>query len=288
MVDIMEKHIDKHPPLQGPETTTGSAGQLSILGANPVHQYRAPVTICTLTDDTLRDTLMQEPVLKGIIIGSLHTENLGIEQIMTYALENPNVRFVILCGLDGKKAIGHLPGQSFLALGQHGIDDSGRILNAEGKRPYIKNLSREAVDHFRNTVELVDLVGTQDIATILETVEACIARSPGLAEAFSLSSAEQTVTHIRGSAPDRMQSDPAGYFVISVHQDRHVIRMEHYTNDGCLNTVIEGTTGPSLYFPALEQKLVSLMDHAAYLGRELYRAERAFKSGEPYVQDAEA
>jgi tetrahydromethanopterin S-methyltransferase subunit A len=37
---------------------------------------------------------------------------------------------------------------------------------------------------------------------------------------------------------------------------------------------------------AIERNLISRLDHAAYLGRELARAEYALSSGEPYVQDA--
>ena len=36
---------------------------------------------------------------------------------------------------------------------------------------------------------------------------------------------------------------------------------------------------------AIERKLLSRLDHATYLGRELARAERSLLSGEPYVQD---
>lgn len=36
---------------------------------------------------------------------------------------------------------------------------------------------------------------------------------------------------------------------------------------------------------AIERKLLTRLDHAAYLGRELARAEQALSSGETYVQD---
>ena len=37
---------------------------------------------------------------------------------------------------------------------------------------------------------------------------------------------------------------------------------------------------------AIERVLLTRLDHAAYLGRELARAEHALSSGEAYVQDA--
>jgi tetrahydromethanopterin S-methyltransferase subunit A len=83
-----------------------------------------------------------------------------------------------------------------------------------------------------------------------------------------------------------MSSDKAGYFVVYPDRARRVLLLEHYRNDGVLDVVIEGRAAAELYYPAIEQGLISRLDHAAYLGRELARAERALESGAPYVQDA--
>jgi len=53
-----------------------------------------------------------------------------------------------------------------------------------------------------------------------------------------------------------------------------------------LTTIIEGRTAAELYMTAIDRNLVSRLDHAAYLGCELARAEQAILSGEGYVQDA--
>lgn len=58
------------------------------------------------------------------------------------------------------------------------------------------------------------------------------------------------------------------------------------TNNGLLDTVIEGGSAPELYTLAIDRGLISRLDHAAYLGRELARAEYILRSGEPFVQDA--
>jgi tetrahydromethanopterin S-methyltransferase subunit A len=83
-----------------------------------------------------------------------------------------------------------------------------------------------------------------------------------------------------------MVSDPAGYFVIYVDRDRGLLSLEHYLNDGLLDMVIEGGTAAEVYTPAIDRGLISRLDHAAYLGRELARAEYNLHSGEPFVQDA--
>ena len=67
---------------------------------------------------------------------------------------------------------------------------------------------------------------------------------------------------------------------------RCILSLEHYANAGVLTTIIEGRTAAELYMTAISRNLVSRLDHAAYLGRELARAERALTTGEVYVQDA--
>lgn len=83
-----------------------------------------------------------------------------------------------------------------------------------------------------------------------------------------------------------MVSDPAGYFVIFPDGARGLLSLEHYANDGVLTTIIEGPAAAELYMTAIDRNLVSRLDHAAYLGRELARAESSLVSGEAYVQDA--
>jgi tetrahydromethanopterin S-methyltransferase subunit A len=286
MLTMLEK--ESLSPMSPEDSPTPREGQLSLLGDFPVHQFRKPVAICTLTDDVLREELSRLEALNDVLVGSLHTENLGIEHLITYCLRNPNIRFIIVCGEDGRQAIGHLPGQSFLALAQNGVDERGTIIGAEGKRPVIQNISAEAVEHFRRNVEVIDLIDCRDIPRILETVQTCIARSPGLAEPFEgeLSLAEQPVVTLQGYLPDRLKCDPSGYFVIAIDPQREIIILEHYSNQGKLGTIIEGKSGPEIYHPAIECGLLSRLDHASYLGRELERAEQALKTGQPYVQDA--
>jgi tetrahydromethanopterin S-methyltransferase subunit A len=89
-----------------------------------------------------------------------------------------------------------------------------------------------------------------------------------------------------GSIPTRMISDPTGYFVVFPDSARRLLSLEHYANNGVLTTVIEGHTAAELYMTAIDRNLMSRLDHAAYLGRELARAEHALSSGEAYVQDA--
>ena len=252
-------------------------------GSYTVLRYHAPVAVCTLNDDALADAVARTRIPDVAIVGTLHTENLGIERTISNVLANPHIRFVIVCGADSRQAIGHLPGQSLVALAANGVDARQRIIGAKGKRPILRNLGSAIVEHFRRTREVIDLIGVSDLEAILSSVRDCASRDPGMAEPFADSCTIEAVT---GSIPPHMVSDPAGYFVIFPDTARRLLSLEHYANTGVLSTIIEGRTAAELYMTAINRNLISRLDHAAYLGRELARAESALASGDRYVQDA--
>jgi tetrahydromethanopterin S-methyltransferase subunit A len=251
-------------------------------GKFKIFHYQAPIAICTLTD-ALMETLASSENIETAIIGILQTENLGVERIIFNILSNPNIRFLLVCGEDSKQAIGHFPGHSLLSLADSGMDSQSRIIGAKGKRPFLLNISREAVEHFRQTVEVINLIDNSNAEEILETIRGCAERNPGPCKPFE---AERAVKIIKGYIPKKMETDPAGYFVIYVDHHRQLLSVEHYQNNGVLDVIIEGRTAAELYIPSAEKNLFSRLDHAAYLGRELARAEHALLTGESYEQDA--
>ncbi len=265
------------------EPVEAREGWPPLPGSYTVVRYHAPVAVCTLTDEELAKQVAAAAGPEVGIVGTMQTENLGIERLVLNTMANPNIRFLVLCGEDSRKAVGHLPGASLLALARAGVDDGMRIVGAPGKRPVLRNVSREAVEHFRRTVEVVDLIGVREAREILAKVGACAGRNPGAAEACA---AVRSVGVVKGYVPGRMVADPMGYFVVLPDQARKRLVLEHYLNDGLLDMVIEGTSAAELYWPAVERGLVSRLEHAAYLGRELARAEAALRTGEPFVQDA--
>jgi tetrahydromethanopterin S-methyltransferase subunit A len=267
------------------ETVQAREGWPPLPGSYSVLRYHAPVAVCTLTDDALAQTVATAAETEVAIVGTMQTENLGIERLIQNTVANPNIRFLVLCGADSRQVIGHLPGRSLAALASGGVDDRMRIVGAPGRRPVLRNLNRETVEHFRRSVEVVDLVGEMSGSKILETVKACATRDPGPAQPLG---ATRAVATIAGYVPQRMTSDPAGYFVVFPDRARRLLMLEHYRNDGVLDVVIEGASPAELYIPAVEKALVSRLDHAAYLGRELARAEHSLRTGEAYVQDAAA
>lgn len=251
-------------------------------GSYSTLRYHAPVAVCTLTDTGLASKIAAMASGDLAIVGTLQTENLGIERLIRNTIANPNIRFLILCGADSRQTIGHLPGQSLAALGRSGVDKRMRINGAEGKRPRLRNIDRQMVEHFRQSVEILDYVGQEDAESVLEFAREAAKRDPGPTIPIT---PEDLVSAIPGCLPKSMVSDPAGYFVIYLDRERALLTLEHFRNDGALDVIIESGTAAEVYSTAIAQNLLTRLDHAAYLGRELTRAERALENGDLYVQD---
>jgi dihydropteroate synthase len=105
--------------------------------------------------------------------------------------------------------------------------------------------------------------------------------------------------------------DPSGYFIIYLDREAKLIYAKHFTNviderglaidpetgqvipakgkvERTYTTVFSGRTAKELCVKIFEETQpcpVSLLDHAAYLGREFVRAEVALVTGREYIQD---
>lgn len=269
-------------PTESPEARSGWP---PLPGDYQVVRYRAPVAVCTLNSDALAARLAESAVEGLAIAGTLHTENLGIERLIRNVLANPHVRGLLVCGEDTRHVIGHLPGQSLASLFQNGLDEAGRIRGARGKRPVLQNVTRAQVEAFREQVTLVSRIGETD----LEVLSAQVAREAGDAPGpFEGSPVDVGVPALEVAEPKKLVPDPAGYCVIYPDRARARLLLEHYTNAGVLDCVLDGPTPAAVYGAAVERGLVSRLDHAAYLGGELARAERSLQTGERYVQDRAA
>jgi tetrahydromethanopterin S-methyltransferase subunit A len=251
------------------------------------------------------------------LVGKTETENIGLDKIIKNAVTNPALRYLILAGRDAE---GHFPGQTLLALSQNGVDDKLRVIGSRGKRPVLRNVTREEIEAFRQQVQVVDMIGCDDAAAIAarvaelagESLDGCSdpacschtqprAALP-IAVGLSLAPVAEScgcdgscreattpgaagVPVIQAQAPTDVALDKAGYFVVIVQRDRGIIVTEHYGYDNTLNGMIEGKDARSIYWTAIGNAWVSELSHAAYLGKELARAELALQTGGRYVQD---
>lgn len=79
--------------------------------------------------------------------------------------------------------------------------------------------------------------------------------------------------------------DKAGYFVIFPLPEKNIINVEHYSYDNTLLRVIDGKDARSIYWTIIENNWVTPLSHAAYLWKELTKAELPLKLNFRYMQD---
>lgn len=108
-----------------------------------------------------------------------------------------------------------------------------------------------------------------------------------------------------------IELDPDGYFIIYLDRSANLICAKHYTNtinekglacdpetgnplptrgkvERTHSALFTGRTAKELCIKIFEETNpcpIGYLDHAAYLGRELVRAEMALISGQDYIQD---
>jgi len=94
---------------------------------------------------------------------------------------------------------------------------------------------------------------------------------------------------IKGKKPNSIQvrMDPCGVFKIAVDREHAVIVALHYrsTEEREPTCAISGAKVEAVLAEIFRRKLVSSLDHAAYLGEELSKAEVALRVGLNYLQD---
>jgi tetrahydromethanopterin S-methyltransferase subunit A len=245
-----------------------------------IGREKCSVAISTLSSDALREKIAGHLGSDNFaIIGETHTENIGIEKVVKNTVSNPSIRFIILCGKDSK---GHLAGQSMVSLFNNGVGYDKRIIGSTGQRPILKNLELEVIEHFRSQVEFIDLTGSEDIAEIEKKVHFCLEQKVGR---FDKTLSLKKKPLIEAQMPQRLILDPSGFFIIYPNKEEGKIYLEHYLKDGTLNETIYGEDPVLIASTAIELGLVSRLDHAAYLGRELEKAYLSICFDFQYVQD---
>ena len=120
--------------------------------------------ICTLSSIDLLEEISKSGLMASVAIaGRLLSENRGIDSMIKFVIEHPDLHRIIVCG---KEVKGHKAGQALLALAKNGISSNGRIIGAIGPYPIIKSQAWQ-VEAFRRQVEIVDMIGVTDVEKLV-------------------------------------------------------------------------------------------------------------------------
>ncbi len=79
--------------------------------------------------------------------------------------------------------------------------------------------------------------------------------------------------------------DPKGYFLIRINKEEKRIEVAYVKNDHKIKKVFYGDNAMDLYHTIKRHELITRMEHAAYLGKELYKAELALQYNLEYIQE---
>ncbi|MCM8796991.1 MAG: DUF4346 domain-containing protein [Candidatus Omnitrophica bacterium] len=239
-----------------------------------------PVAVSTLASVELAERLAKLRPKELCIVGKTETENIGIDKVIKNIITNPIIHFLLLAGKDPE---GHHSGRTLLALKENGVDENMRVIGSTGRRPILKNVSRQEIDTFRKQIEVINMLGCEDELLIIEKIKELSLEECSKKEAKSISISQAPVIRVKESG--KIQMDKAGYFVIIPQTTKGIITVEHYSYENKLLRVIEGKDAKSIYSLIVEKGWITQLSHAAYLGKELARAELSLKLGFKYIQE---
>lgn len=302
------------------ELTVSTDSWPPVEGEYTVLNPGAPVAVSTLASVKLEEKLARLNPSGLCIVGKTETENIGIDKIVKNVVSNPAISHVIVTGKDSE---GHQSGRTLLSLWENGVDRNMRVIGSHGRRPILKNVSRTEVNTFRKQVMITDMIGCENTKTLVKKIRelapgaaaecapSCGCHGPAVLSQPVMLAVKPAVPSACGSGdvcidegngsgrelsetPARIRAkkhgknvklDKAGYFVILPSKKNGTILVEHYSYENRLLRKIEGKTGRDIYFTIIDNKWVSELSHAAYLGKELARAELSLKKGFKFVQD---
>ena len=249
-----------------------------------------PVAVSTLASVELAEKLDSIRPKELCIVGKTETENIGVDKVIKNIITNPTIRVLLLTG---KESEGHQSGSTLLALYEKGVDENMRIVGSPGRNPVLRNVTRQEVESFRKQVKVMDAIGLYDENKIVDKIRETAKESAASCSCENCSDegkALQVTTSslIQAEESIKVEMDKAGYFVIIPFSARGIITVEHYSYDNKLLRTIEGGNARTIYWTIIKNDWVTQLSHAAYLGRELEKAELSLKLGFKYIQDGAA
>jgi tetrahydromethanopterin S-methyltransferase subunit A len=144
-----------------------------ITGEYEVGNPESPVAVCTCGSHLHNADMIKAG---AALAGPCKTENIGIEKMVANVISNPNIRYILITGMEVK---GHITGQAVEAFTQSGIDKEGRIIGAKGAIPFIQNLDAASIERWQNQVQAVMMMNTEDMGAITGKIKELASKDPG-------------------------------------------------------------------------------------------------------------
>jgi len=272
LLDDVGRFVRKYAPR--PDQWPFINGDYRVIDAS------APVVVAGVIEASLQKELAAQ-LPKGLcMIARLHGAA-DVANLVRPLASNLAVHYVVCAGDDGSQP----PlGSALLLLGR-GVDPPpgpvGTLMNS-----IVARVEPADLKTLRRRVQFLDLLGCRDVRKVAALVENPTAVSTRPSAAAPVKSAEHSVE--RFTVPRDMhyetRRDKGGDFGIRIEE--HSIVVEHRNGKDRLLRVLEGKTARDICLALIRNGWVSRLDHAAYLGRELARAELALRNGQPFTPNS--
>ncbi|MFH1541319.1 MAG: tetrahydromethanopterin S-methyltransferase subunit A [Elusimicrobiota bacterium] len=130
------------------------------------------------------EQLIRVSIEKGAVLaGTLQTENIGIEKIVTNIVANPNIRYLVLCGTEVAM---HNSGDALKCLLENGVNERRTIVGSKAITPYLFNIPLESIKRFRKQLTLINLLNEMNPEVVEKAVWSCYQEEPTKFQNYTL------------------------------------------------------------------------------------------------------
>lgn len=137
------------------------------------YEIRDPASPVAFVCPSQNQDLQAKAISWGAAIsGPCVTPDRGVELVVANLIANPNIRYLVLGGLDS----GHLSGDVLYCLWRYGLDAKNRRVHKTHcpTNPYIRNLPLKIIERFREQITVINLLKCPDEEIIHLAIRVCL------------------------------------------------------------------------------------------------------------------
>jgi dihydropteroate synthase-like protein len=222
--------------------------------------------------------IIADPVLSPILMPSL-TES--IVAYYEFRIRNPDIPVLLGAGNVTELMDADSPGANLLLAGIGAELGASILLTTENS-----DKTYRSVKELSTAVKIVSLAAARGSAPKDVGLNLLVLKEKRRREDVIVDS--RGAKELRANSGLEIVKDPKGLFQIALDRDRSEIMVAHFSYGSAHpDLLLRGNDPLGIVALAIEQGLVSRLDHAAYLGLELEKAKTALMLGRSYVQDSE-
>lgn len=251
-------------------------------GRYRVFDATAPVVVVGTSLETLAEDLAALAT-PGICMIATHCRTAGdVEKLIRNLAANMAIHNVIVAGSEADKTAALAALLTLLGAEVETTDEAQQIA-----RKLTSKLDDVDLAALNRQIRAVSMLGVSETDRIVARISelASDANRPNTGFRAPAKEDENGIERVIAARniDYEIQPDKAGSFFVSIKNGKIVV--EQYSARNELLRIIEGHTARDLCITLIRNGWVSRLDHAAWLGRELLRAELSMQSGEQFVPD---